>query len=142
VYENDLAGVKLGDTAEISLNAYPGRVFKGTVSNIGAILDPNIRTGKVRIEVRNPGIMRMGMFVKATFRGQIKETHTAVPAGAVLRMHDRDWVYVPAPGNKFRRLEVVSGDLLPGNLQEIKSGISPGQQVVTNALVLDHVIVQ
>jgi cobalt-zinc-cadmium efflux system membrane fusion protein len=117
-------------------------VFKGTVSNIGAILDPNIRTGKVRIEVRNPGIMRMGMFVKATFRGQIKETHTAVPAGAVLRMHDRDWVYVPAPGNKFRRLEVVSGDLLPGNLQEIKSGISPGQQVVTNALVLDHVIVQ
>ena len=142
VYENDLAGVKLGDTAEIGLNAYPDRVFKGTVSNIGAILDPNIRTGKVRIEVRNPGIMRMGMFVKATFRGQTKETHTAVPADAVLHMHDRDWVYVPAPGNKFRRLEVVSGDLLPGNLQEIKSGIAPGQQVVTNALVLDHVIAQ
>jgi cobalt-zinc-cadmium efflux system membrane fusion protein len=142
VYENDLAGVKLGDTADISLNAYPDRVFKGTVSNIGAILDPNIRTGKVRLEVRNPGIMRLGMFVKATFHGQAKETHTAVPADAVLHMHDRDWVYVPAPGNKFRRLEVVSGDLLPGNLQEIKSGISPGQQVVTNALVLDHVIAQ
>ncbi len=142
VYENDLAGVKLGDTAEIGLNAYPDRVFKGAVSNIGAILDPNIRTGKVRIEVRNPGIMRMGMFVKATFRGQTKETHTAVPADAVLHMHDRDWVYVPAPGNKFRRLEVVSGDLLPGNMQEIKSGIAPGQQLVTNALVLDHVIAQ
>ena len=142
VYENDLASVKLGDTAEISLNAYPDRGFTGTVSNIGAILDPNIRTGKVRIEVRNPGIMRLGMFVKATFRGQTKETHTAVPADAVLHMHDRDWVYVPAPGNKFRRLEVVSGDLLPGNLQEIKSGIAPGQQLVTNALVLDHVIAQ
>ena len=142
VYENDLAGVKLGDTAEIRLNAYPERVFNGTVSNIGAILDPNIRTGKVRIEVRNPGIMRLGMFVKATFRGQTRETHTAVPADAVLRMHDRDWVYVPAPGNKFRRLEVVSGDLLPGNLQEIKSGIASGQQVVMNALVLDHVIAQ
>ncbi len=142
VYENDLADVRLGDTADISLNAYPDRVFKGTVSNIGAILDPNIRTGKVRIEVRNSGIMRLGMFVKATFRGQIKETHTAVPADAVLHMHDRDWVYVPAPGNKFRRLEVVSGDLLPGNLQEIKSGIAPGQQLVRNALVLDHVISQ
>jgi cobalt-zinc-cadmium efflux system membrane fusion protein len=142
VYENDLANVGLGDTADIGLNAYPGRVFKGTVSNIGAILDPNIRTGKVRIEVRNPGIMRLGMFVKATFRGQQKETHTAVPADAIMHMHDRDWVYVPAPGNKFRRLEVVSGDPLPGNLQEIKSGISPGQQVVTNALVLDHVIAQ
>ena len=142
VYENDLATVRLGDTADIALNAYPDRVFKGAVSNIGAILDPNIRTGKVRIEVRNPGIMRLGMFVKATFRGQTKETHTAVPADAVLHMHDRDWVYVPAPGNKFRRLEVVSGDLLAGGLQEIKSGITPGQQLVTNALVLDHVISQ
>jgi len=142
VYENDLANVRLGDTADIGLNAYPDRVFKGTVSNIGAVLDPNIRTGKVRIEVRNPGIMRLGMFVKATFRGQTKDTHTVVPADAVLHMHDRDWVYVPAPGNKFRRLEVVSGDLMPGNLQEIKSGIAPGQQLVTNALVLDHVISQ
>ncbi len=107
----------MGDPAEISLNAYPDRLFKGTVSNIGAVLDPNIRTGKVRIEVRNPGIMRLGMFVKATFHGQTREMHTAVPASAVFRMHDRDWVYVRAPGNKFRRLEVVSGDLLPGNMQ-------------------------
>jgi len=144
VYENDLATVRLGDTAEITLNAYPGRVFKGTISNIGAILDPNIRTAKVRIEVQNPGIMRLGMFVKATFHGQTKETHTIVPASAVLRMHDRDFVFVPAPDKKFRRLEVVSGDVLTENtsLQEIKSGLKPGQQVVTNALVLDHVLAQ
>jgi cobalt-zinc-cadmium efflux system membrane fusion protein len=144
VYENDLASVRLGDTAEITLNAYPDRVFKGRVSNIGAILDPNIRTAKVRIEVQNPGIMRLGMFVKATFRGQTSEMHTIVPASAVLHMHDRDFVFVPAPEKKFRRLEVVSGDLLPNdtNLQEIKSGLKPGQQVVANALVLDHVLAQ
>jgi len=144
VYENDLAGVHLGDTAEITLNAYPDRIFKGRVSNIGTILDPSIRTAKVRIEVKNPGIMRLGMFVRATFRGQSSEMHTLIPATAVLHMHDRDFVYVPAPGNKFRRVEVVSGDLLPdnNNLQEIKSGIGPGQQVVTNALVLDHVLGQ
>jgi cobalt-zinc-cadmium efflux system membrane fusion protein len=144
VYENDLATVRLGDTADISLNAYPDRVFKGRVSNIGATLDPNIRTAKVRIEVPNPGIMRLGMFVKATFRGQTTEMHTIIPAGAVLHMHDRDFVFSPAPGNKFRRLEVVSGDLLPENvsLQEVKSGLHPGQQVVTNALVLDHVLAQ
>ena len=88
-------------------------MFKGNVSNIGAILDPNIRTAKVRIEVQNPGIMRLGMFVKATFRGQTTEMHTIVPASAVLHMHDRDWVYVPAPDKKFRRVEVVGGDLLP-----------------------------
>ena len=106
--------------------------------------DPNIRTAKVRMEVQNPGIMRLGMFVKATFHGQTKEMHTIVPATAVLHMHDRDFVFVPAPDKKFRRVEVVSGDLLPDdlNLQEIRSGLKPGQQVVTNALVLDHVLTQ
>jgi cobalt-zinc-cadmium efflux system membrane fusion protein len=144
VYENDLAGVRVGDTAEITLNAYPGRMFRGRVGIIGTILDPTIRTAKVRIEVRNPGIMRLGMFARATFRGQTTEMHTIVPASAVLHIHDRDFVYVPAPGNRFRRVEVVSGDLLPDNLslQEISSGLAPGQQVVTNALVLDHVLAQ
>jgi cobalt-zinc-cadmium efflux system membrane fusion protein len=144
VYENDLATVRIGDSADISLNAFPGRTFKGRVGNILPILDPNIRTGKVRIEVANPGTMKLGMFVTATFRGQKTEMHTIVPASAVLRMHDRDFVYVPAPGNKFRRVEVQGGDLLQENtsLQEIKSGLSPGQQVVSNALVLDHVLAQ
>ena len=144
VYENDLANVKLGDTAEITLNAYPDRVLKGKVSNILAVLDPNIRTAKVRIEVQNPGMMKVGMFARATFRGQTTEMHTIVPASAVMHMHDRDFVFVPAPDKKFRRLEVVSGELLPTNvnLQEIKSGLKPGQQVVTNALVLDHVLAQ
>jgi cobalt-zinc-cadmium efflux system membrane fusion protein len=144
VYENDLANVRLGDTADITLNAYPGRMFKGKVSNIGSILDPNIRTAKVRMEVQNPGLMRLGMFVRATFHGQTREMHTVVPASAILHMHDRDFVYVPAPEKRFRRVEVVGGDLLSENvnLQEIKSGLEPGQQVVTNALVLDHVLAQ
>ena len=144
VYENDLPNVRLGDTAEITLNAYPGRALKGRVSNIGAVLDPSIRTAKVRLELENPGMMRLGMFAKATFRGQTVEMHTVVPASALLRMHDRDFVFVPAPDKKFRRVEVVSGDVLTENtnLQEIKSGLKPGQQVVTNALVLDHVLAQ
>src|SRR6202165_1105751 len=66
VHENDLANVRLGDAAEIRLNAYPDQVFQGRISNIGAILDPNIRAAKVRIEVRNPGLIRLGMFVTAT----------------------------------------------------------------------------
>ncbi len=144
VYENDLANVRLGDAAEIRLNAYPDRMFRGRVSNIGSVLDPNIRTAKVRIEVQNPGIMRLGMFVRATFHGQTREMHTIVPASAVLHMHDRDFVYVPASGKNFRRVEVIGGDLLSDNtsLQEIKSGLQPGQQLVTNALVLDHVLGQ
>jgi membrane fusion protein, heavy metal efflux system len=142
VYENDLATVKLGDNAEIRLNAYPDKMFRGKVSNIGSILDPNLRTAKVRLEVDNPGNMRLGMFVRATFHGQAMEMHTEVPASAIMHMHDRDYVFIPAPDNKFRRLEVVSGDVLPNNVQEVKSGLKAGQQVVTNALVLDHVIGQ
>jgi cobalt-zinc-cadmium efflux system membrane fusion protein len=144
VYENDLATVRIGDMAEIRLNAYPGRIFTGKVSNILSTLDPTMRTAKVRIEVPNPGIMRIGMFVTATFHGQTREMQTIVPASAILHMHDRDFVFVPAPGKQFRRLEVVGGDLLQNNteLQEVKSGLKPGQQVVTNALVLDHVLAQ
>jgi len=144
VYENDLASVHIGDPADIRMNAYPSQVFKGRVANIGAILDPQIRTAKVRIEMRNPGNLRVGMFATATFRSQTMQTHTAVPATAIVHIHDRDFVYAPAPGpeKKFRRIEVVSGDLLSGNLQEVKSGVEPGQQLVANALVLDHTIAQ
>ena len=140
VYENDLPSVHTGDPAEITLNAYPGQMFKGAVSNILPILDPSIRTGKVRIEVRNPGFMKVGMFVTATFRGQKDVVNVAVPASAILHLHDRDWVYVPTSGNRFRRVMVAGGDALPGGMQEIKSGIQTGQQVVTNPLALQNEI--
>ncbi len=143
VYENDLPNVHVGETAEIRLNAYPGKVLTGRISNISPVLDPTIRTSKVRIEVGNPsGILRVGMFVTATFRGQKKETRAAVPASAILHLHDRDWVYVPAGEKKFRRVEVVAGAQLPGNLQEVVSGVKAGQQVVSNALVLQNTVEQ
>jgi cobalt-zinc-cadmium efflux system membrane fusion protein len=135
VYENDLAAVRIGDKADIRLNAYPDKTFSGIISNIGPILDPNIRTAKVRIEVRNPGgVFRPGMFATVIFHGQKKERFAAVPANAVLHLHDRDWVYVPIGGNKFRRVEVKAGEMLPGEMQEILSGVAAGQQVIANAL--------
>jgi cobalt-zinc-cadmium efflux system membrane fusion protein len=82
------------------------------------------------------------MFVTATFHGLNKEVRTTVPANAVLHLHDRDWVYVPAEGGGFRRVEVVGGKMLPGNLQEIISGLRAGQQVVANALVLENTVEQ
>ena len=142
VYENDLANVRLGENAEIRLNAYPDKVFTGRIGNIGPILDPNIRTAKVRIEVGNPGLMRPGMFVTATFHGKTKQTNAAVPATAILHLHDLDWVYAPLQGKKFRRTEVASGDMLPGGMQEVKSGISPGQKVVANALEFQNTVEQ
>ena len=140
VYENDIPNVKIGDTAEVRVNAFPDMVLRGTVSNILPILDPSIRTAKVRIEVRNPGTLRLGMFANATFASLKKETHTTVPTSAILRLHDRDWVYVPTPGKKFQRVEVVAGDSLPNNMEELVSGLQPGQKVVVNPLSLQNEI--
>ncbi len=142
VYENDLPQVHLGEYAEVRLNAYPDQVLKGRIGNISPVLDSNIRTAKVRLEMNNPGLMRLGMFVTATFHGLQKALRATVPASAVLHLHDRDWVYVPAEGGQFQRVEVTGGKMLPGNMQEIVSGIQPGQQVVSNALVLQATVEQ
>lgn len=139
VYENDLAFVGVGQSADIRLNAYPNVVHKGRISNIGSILDPNIRTAKVRIEMENPGSMRLGMFVQATFHGRSSEICAAVPASAILHLHDRDWVYVPQ-GDRFRRVEVRSGRMIAPNLQEIVSGVRPGDRVVADALDLQNTV--
>ena len=114
----------------------------GRISNIGPILDPNMRTAKVRIELRNPGMMKIGMFVSATFHARKTESHAVVPSSAVLHLHDRDWVYVPDGEKKFRRVNVVAGTSLSNNSQEIVSGIQPGQRVVANALVLQSTVEQ
>ena len=135
VYENNLPFLRLGEYADVRLNAYPDKVFKGRISNIGPILDPTIRTAKVRLEMRNPGIMSIGMFATATFYGREQETYATVPATAILHLHDRDWVYVPLQGSEFRRVEVKAGRMLPGAMQGV-TGIKPGQKVVANALPL------
>jgi len=141
VYENDISTLQVGQAAEVHLNAFPNQVIKGVISNIGALLDPNIRTAKVRVEVPNPGNrMKIGMFATATFYGLKKETYTSVPATAILHLHDRDWVFVPAPNQMFQRVEITSGDQLPNQMQQVLSGLQPGQKVVTNALSLQTAI--
>jgi membrane fusion protein, heavy metal efflux system len=142
VYENDMSFVRLGEYADVHLAAYPNVTIKGRIDNISPTLDPNIRTEKVRLEVENTGLLRFGMFVTATFHGSQKQVRATVPANAILHLHDRDWVYAPAENNQFRRIEVMSGDMLPGGLQEILSGIQPGQRVVSNALVLQSTVEQ
>jgi cobalt-zinc-cadmium efflux system membrane fusion protein len=140
VYENDMAKVHMGEYADVRLNAYPDRVLKARISNILPILDPNLRTTKVRLEVENPGLLRFGMFVTATFHGQQEQRRATVPATAILHLHDREWVYMPADNGGFRRVEVVAGNMLPNNMQEIISGVKGGDQVVANALVLQDTV--
>jgi cobalt-zinc-cadmium efflux system membrane fusion protein len=97
---------------------------------------------KVRLQVDNPGLMRLGMFATATFHGSTAEANASVPASAILHLQDREWVYVPAGPRAFRRQEVAAGAMLPGNRQEVTSGISPGSQVIADALTFQNAVQQ
>jgi membrane fusion protein, heavy metal efflux system len=142
VWENNMSQVHVGEYADIHLVAYPDRVLKARIGNILPIIDPNIRTAKVRLEVENPSLMRIGMFVTATFHGENAQKRATVPATAILHLHDREWVYAPLGNGHFRRQEVVAGNMLPGNLQEVLSGLKPGDQVVERALVFQNTVEQ
>jgi cobalt-zinc-cadmium efflux system membrane fusion protein len=147
VYENDLPKVSLGQQAQIKLAAYPDKMLMGRISDIGPVMDPTIRSAKVRIEVANPGMLKLGMFVTAILESRTSTSHTVVPATAILHLHDREWVFVPAGGKQFKRVEVKGGDMLPGGQQEIlpnstpgQQSIQPGQQVVRDVLNLEATI--
>jgi cobalt-zinc-cadmium efflux system membrane fusion protein len=140
VYENDLAQVRLGNHADIRLNAFPGKVFSGTISDIGAQLDPSLRTAKVRIQVPNPGnLLRIGMFATATLQTAAAKSQVAVPSTAVLQLHDRSYVFVPGKGTGvFNRVEVKTGRTIENNFVVVLAGIGSGQQIVANALDLQN----
>ena len=136
VYENDLATVHVGDPAEIRLNAYPDRVFRGRVSDISRVLDPSTRSAKVRIELSNPGgSLKPGMYASATFHSRRLQNRLVIPSAAIMRLQDRDWVFRKEGAQRFRQIEIHSVDQTEDGLQQIQNGtVQAGQEIVFNAL--------
>jgi cobalt-zinc-cadmium efflux system membrane fusion protein len=135
VYENDLGDVHEGDEAEIHLNAFPGRIFRGKVSNISSILDPNTRSAKVRVVLPNPGgSLRPGMFAVAAFQSRTLQDRLVVPSTSVMRLQDKDWVFRKESEDRFRRVAVQTSGTTADGMQEVSSGLKSGDQVVLNAL--------
>lgn len=135
VFENDLGEVHVGDSADIRLNAFPDRVSKGKITDISRVLDPNTRSAKVRIVLPNPdGTLRAGMFAAATFHSRKLTDRVVVPATAIMRLHDKDWIFQKIGANRFRKIAVQADGLAPDGMQEIRTGVKPGDEVVTNAL--------
>lgn len=135
VFENDLGAVHIGDTAEIRMNAFPDRILKGRVADISRVLDPNTRSAKVRVVLGNAdGSLRPGMFAVATFRSRKLTDRIVVPATAIMRLHDKDWVFRKEGDKRFRKIEVIADGLAPDGMQEIRQGVKPGDQLVINAL--------
>jgi cobalt-zinc-cadmium efflux system membrane fusion protein len=109
VYENDLSNLRVGEYADIRLNAYRIMVRRGRICDINPVLDSNLSTAKVRLEVSNRGVLRLGMFGTATFHGLIRDVRVAIPATAVLHLRGRDWVYAPDGAGRFLRIPAVGG---------------------------------
>ena len=135
VFENDLGEVHLGDSADIRLNAFGDRSFRGTVADVSRVLDPATRSAKVRIVLPNKdGALRPGMFAVAKFESRKKTERTVVPATAIMRLHDKDWVFRKEGEKSFRRVTVQADGLAPDGMQEIRDGVKAGDEVVANAL--------
>jgi membrane fusion protein, heavy metal efflux system len=135
VFENDLGEVHVGDVAEIHLNAFPDRVFHGKVSDISRVLDPNTRSAKVRVVLGNAdGSLRPAMFAVAMFRSRRLTNRVVVPATAIMRLHDKDWVFRREGEKRFRKVAIQADGLAPDGMQEVRDGVKPDDELVTNAL--------
>ncbi len=135
VYENDLGGVHLGDQADLRLNAYPETVYHGKVADISRVLDPTTRSAKVRIVLPNrEGSLRPGMFAVVTFRSLKSQSRVVVPSTAVMRLQDKDWVFLKEGPSKFRRVEIHTLGASADGTQQIQVGVKAGDQLIANAL--------
>ena len=107
VYENDLGEVHLGDAAEIRLNAYPDEPTAAKWPTFPASSIPTrARPRCASCSPNRDGSLRPGMFAVATFRSRKSQSRVVVPATAVIRLQDRDWVFRKDSDKQFRRVEV------------------------------------
>ena len=135
VAERDLAQVAVGQAASISVDAWPGKAFEGKVAYIGAVLDPETRTVKVRVAIDNrAGAFKPGMFAHTGFAGASRRA-LLVPAAAVLQSGPSTRVMVERSPLVFTPRTVEVGASHDGQV-EIVSGLKAGERIVVKEGVL------
>ncbi|MCU0426706.1 MAG: efflux RND transporter periplasmic adaptor subunit [Candidatus Kapabacteria bacterium] len=133
LYENDVAGVKIGQSVALKIQTYPNETFKGRVAFIYPVVNTESRTVKVRIETPNPhGRLRPAMYTETLFTLN-SGTGLTIPDDAVLVTGKQNVVWVQAQGetNKFEARHVTTGAKFDGKVQ-ILSGLSEGEKVVAS----------
>lgn len=132
VYESELQFIRLGATATTTLSYVPGRTWKGRVTFIAPTVDPMTRTVKVRSEFDNAdGALKPDMFGDVVIEQPAREV-VVVPESAVLQTGTRSVVFVVKPGGTFEPREVSVG-IKTDQFYEVRSGLTAGQKVVTQA---------
>lgn len=136
VFEDDLAAVRLGQSADVTFDAYPGEVVRGRVAYVYPTADPASRTGTVRIEIRNPsGRIRPGLFATVHVNAPQGARVVVIPRQAALVTGDRQLVFVEDSANRFQpRLVELGAE--NDSLVEVKDGLRAGERVVATAAFL------
>ena len=132
VFQNDLGRVRVGSPAEITVDSYPGRVFRGRVSFISPQLDQTTRTAKVRLEIQNPDLtLSLGMFVNVRLDLPLGR-QLVVPASAVFQTGTRQVAFVDKGEGHFEPRDIETGTRA-GDDVVVSKGLKAGEHIVTAA---------
>jgi len=130
IFEHDLAGLRTGDLAEITVEAYPNRNFTGRITYIGDEVDRTTRAVRAKIEVPNPDhVLKPGMFARTTIDTGSARGVIVAPETAIYEVDGKEVVFVPDGDGRFSVRPVTLGRR--GNVTvEITAGLKQGDQVV------------
>ena len=130
-YEQDASLVHVGDRAALTLNAYPGRTWTGTIDYIYPSVDPQTRTLRARLRFANPGmLLKPGMYANLTIEKRLGNRLT-VPEDSVLDSGTRQIVFLSRDGGHFEPRQVTVGERTDGRRQ-ILSGLKAGDVIVSS----------
>ncbi|MCL4396117.1 MAG: efflux RND transporter periplasmic adaptor subunit, partial [Chloroflexi bacterium] len=132
IYERDIAAIRKGLSVPVTLGAYPGRTFNCLTTYVGDVLDPKTRTARARCEVANPeGLLKIDMFATLLIPSPTGRDAVMAPKTALQTINDRSVIFVKIGETEFVKRDVDTG-AIDGDRVEIKSGLKPGELVVTN----------
>jgi len=132
VFQSDAGRIKPGDPAEVSVDAYPGRIFHGRVDYILPQLDMNTRTLPVRLVVPNPGLkLRPGMYVNISVKPAMGR-QLVVPASAAFHSGTRNLVFVYGGEGNIEPREVELGPQV-GDQLVVAKGLKAGEEIIASA---------
>jgi multidrug efflux pump subunit AcrA (membrane-fusion protein) len=142
VAERFISKMAMGLPCEITLDAYPGEVFRGVVIEISPTVDTASRTMEVRVNVENPGSrLKVGMFAKVRIITEKKSSIVKIPASAMITRFGERYVFTVEPDGAnpafkaARRKTVVPGIMIDGVL-EVREGLKPDDEVIIRGQTL------
>ncbi|AEF85508.1 putative membrane fusion protein [Treponema primitia ZAS-2] len=142
VAERFISKIALRQPCQISLDAWPGDVFRGSVTEISPVVDAASRTMEVRVNVENPGAkLKAGMFAKVRIITEEKSNIVKIPNGAMLQRSGEDYVFTVAtdprdPAFRIARRQVITPGILVDGVLEVQQGLTPNQEIIIRGQTL------